>query len=78
MDYSLSPELVRTGGQTLPGWVIDRAADYMVRRYGRSAMRRARSRQKFLSEHGEAEAAALWARVADAIRATSQMRKARS
>jgi hypothetical protein len=77
MDQSLSPELVRTGNQALPGWVIDRAADYMVRRYGRSAMRRARSRQKFLFEHGELEAAALWAMVADAIRVTSQLSKAR-
>lgn len=76
MDQSLLPELVRTGSPTLPGWVIDRAADYMMRRYGRSAMRRARSRQKFLSEHGEPEAAALWAMVADAIRATSQSPKA--
>ena len=79
MEHSLSPEFVQTGDQTLPGWVIDRAADYMTRRYGRSAMRRARARQKFLSEHGEAEAAALWAKVADAIRATasSQTREVR-
>jgi hypothetical protein len=77
MDQSLSPELVRTDGPALPGWVINRAADYMVRRYGRSALRRARSRQKFLFEHGEPEAAALWAMVADAIRAMSQLPKGR-
>jgi hypothetical protein len=78
MEQSLSPELVRSGSQPLPGWVIRRAADYMVRRYGRAAMRRAVSRQKFLSEHGEREAAALWAMVAEAIRATaSPLRKPR-
>jgi hypothetical protein len=77
MDQALSPEPVRTSSQEVPAWVIDRAAAYMMRRYGKVAMRRAVSRRRFLSQHGEAEAAVLWSRVADAIRASTSIRNAR-
>jgi hypothetical protein len=53
----------------LPEWVIDRAAEYMVRRYGRAALNRAASRQRILRRQGDDLAAAHWMRVAEAIAA---------
>jgi hypothetical protein len=53
--------------EPLPEWVVDRAADYMRRRYGEAALKRAAARRRFLSRIGDDQAAAHWMRVAEAI-----------
>lgn len=58
-----------TADGVLPGWVVDRAAEYMVRRYGGGALKRAAARQRFLLRTGDDRAAAQWMRVAEAIAA---------
>jgi hypothetical protein len=59
-----------TADGVLPGWVVDRAAEYMVRRYGVAALKRAAARQRFLLGIGDDRAAAHWMRVAEAIAAS--------
>ena len=56
----------------LPGWVVDRAAEYMVRRYGIAALKRAAARQRFLLRIGDDGAAAHWMRVGEAIAAITR------
>ena len=52
---------------SLPGWIIERAAAYMLRRYGRAAMMRATARHRILVDRGEHGIAADWLRVAEEI-----------
>lgn len=52
---------------TLPGWVIERAATYMLRRYGSSARTRALERHHTLLDEGLPQAAADWLRVSEEI-----------
>ena len=58
----------------LPGWVIDRAAVYMMHRYGAAALKRAASRRRFLLRTGDELAADHWKRVAAAIAALAKHR----
>jgi hypothetical protein len=51
----------------LPGWVIERAATYMLRRYGSAATVRALARHRTLLDEGRQEAAADWLRVTEEI-----------
>ena len=67
MEELLSATSAQTAGQGLPDWVIDRAAAYMIRRYGRVALSRAASRRRVLLREGDAVAATHWTRVAEAI-----------
>lgn len=61
--------LARATSTNLPDWVVDRAAEYMVRRYGAEAYTRATARHTFLRENGYEEAADHWIKVAEAIAA---------
>jgi hypothetical protein len=67
MDELLSDTSARPAEEALPEWVIDRAADYMLRRYGRAALNRAASRHRILRRQGDDLAATHWMRVAEAI-----------
>lgn len=71
MDNSNSATLAPTSEQILPAWIVDRAAAYMMRRYGTAALRRAASRRRFLLRAGDDLAAAHWMRVAEAIAASA-------
>lgn len=53
--------------ESLPGWIIARAAAYMLRRYGSAAGLRAAARHRLLLDRGEHEAAADWQRVSEEI-----------
>jgi hypothetical protein len=52
---------------SLPRWIIERAAIYMLSRYGRTAMMRATARHRELLDQGEHKAAADWLRVSEEI-----------
>ena len=67
MDELLSATSARLAEDALPEWVIDRAADYMLRRYGRAALNRAASRHRILRRQGDDLAVTHWMRVAEAI-----------
>jgi len=67
MSEAASEAPARTGPGDLPEWIIARAADYMVRCYGRMAYDRAVARQQFLGKQGYSEAADHWIKVAEAI-----------
>ena len=56
-----------TADCVLPKWVIDRAAAYMMRRYGHAALKRADSRHRFLRQQGQDQAADHWMKVAETI-----------
>jgi hypothetical protein len=58
----------------LPEWVIDRAAAYMMRRYGQAALKRADSRHRFLREQGQDQAADHWMKVAETIATIARRR----
>lgn len=51
----------------LPGWIIERAAAYMLHRYGRAARMRAAARHRALLDLGDHRTAAHWLRVTAAI-----------
>jgi hypothetical protein len=75
MDDLLSTTSTRPADDALPEWVIARAAEYMVRRYGRAALNRAASRHRVLRRQGDDLAAIHWMRVAEAIAALANRQR---
>jgi hypothetical protein len=63
---------------SLPAWIIERAAAYMLRRYGRAAMMRAAARHRLLLDQGEHAVAADWLRVTEEIERLGNARPGRA